>query len=228
VTRLLKADSMVTRDFDPATSSYSIRVAHNMDAAHAATYDVYYQYCDPVTPALKALRCASFTQAFKMRELVRTEFFNDFLRIHRIHWGVNLYSFAGEQCIGDLLVFRSSSRPDFDANDLAALRLLEPALTAAYLRLQRQASMISAGSSGAESECLLAALVSLGKLTKREAEVSVLASQGCADKEIARALGIETTTIRYHLKNALRKLDIKGRNRLAYSLSKLAVGERRH
>ncbi|VTU19225.1 helix-turn-helix transcriptional regulator [Variovorax sp. PBL-E5] len=226
VTRLLGADSMVSRDMDPETSRYVIRVAHNMDAAHAATYDHYYQFCDPVTPALKPMRCASFSQVFSMSELTRTEFFNDFLRVHGIYWGMNLYAYAEGRCVGDLLVFRTQSRDDFDANDLAILRMIEPALTAAFVRLQKPApadAIVLPSDEAADVPLLLA---EHARLTEREAEVTMLASRGYADKEIARELGIEISTVRYYLKNALLKLDVKGRNRLAHVVTELLTRRR--
>jgi DNA-binding CsgD family transcriptional regulator len=223
VTRLLGADSMVSRDMDPQTSRYVIRVAHNMDAAHAATYDHYYQFCDPVTPALKPMRCASFSQAFSMRGLTRTEFFNDFLRVHGIYWGMNLYAYAEGRCVGDLLVFRSQARHDFDANDLAILRMIEPALTAAFVRLQKPAGAAPIVLPSDEAADVPLLLAEHARLTEREAEVAVLASRGYADKEIARELGIGLTTVRYYLKNALQKLNVKGRNRLAHVVTELVT-----
>lgn len=219
ITRLLGADSAVSRDFDPATARYTIRVAHNIDPVHAKAYDQHYQFCDPITPALKPRGCGSFAQAMDMAELRKTEFFNDFLKPHGMHWGINLYAKFGGQWVGDLLVFRSQPRADFEQNDLDLLRLIEPALTAAFVRLQPGqpvgvAGAATAGDTPADGRALMA----LG-LTRREADVALWVFRGAADKEIARSLAVEVTTVRYYLKNAALKLGVTGRSRLAFAVA---------
>ncbi len=221
ITRLLGAESAVSRDLDPSTSTYTIRVAHNIDPVHARAYDQYYQFCDPVTPALKPRGCSSFTQAMDMRVLHRTEFFNDFLEPHGMHWGMNLYAMDGGQCVGDLLVFRSRARPDFEKNDVELLRLIEPALTAAFVRLRPRTEMAAGPSTDPAGAGR--ALAAAG-LTKREADVALLVFRGAADKEIARALAVEVTTVRYYLKNASTKLGVMGRSRLAFAVAELLAG----
>ncbi len=223
ITRLLGAESAVSRDLDPSTSTYTIRVAHNIDPVHARAYDQYYQFCDPVTPALKPRGCASFTQALDMAALRKTEFFNDFLQPHGMHWGMNLYAMAGGRCIGDLLVFRSHARADFEKNDVELLRLIEPALTAAFVRLRPPAEIAALPGDPAVAAPVAGdgpVLVNAG-LTKREADVALLVFRGAADKEIARALAVEVTTVRYYLKNAAAKLGVTGRSRLAFAVAEL-------
>ncbi|GGF89494.1 LuxR family transcriptional regulator [Azorhizobium oxalatiphilum] len=48
-------------------------------------------------------------------------------------------------------------------------------------------------------------------LTPREREVFELLRQGCANKRIARALGITDNAVKFHLKNIFRKLGLRGR-----------------
>ena len=49
----------------------------------------------------------------------------------------------------------------------------------------------------------------LGKLTGREREVAKLLSEGMRNKEIARSLGIEETTVKMHRANLQAKLGVK-------------------
>ncbi len=44
------------------------------------------------------------------------------------------------------------------------------------------------------------------RLTRREAEVLQISSQGAVEKEVARILGISVHTVRVHIENAKRKL----------------------
>jgi LuxR family maltose regulon positive regulatory protein len=48
-------------------------------------------------------------------------------------------------------------------------------------------------------------------LTHREKEVIALVANGYADKEIAQTLFISTATVRTHLKNSYRKLNVCNR-----------------
>lgn len=49
------------------------------------------------------------------------------------------------------------------------------------------------------------------ELSKREAEVLRALSQGLSNKEIARLLGVQEVTVKLHLKNVFKKLDVTNR-----------------
>lgn len=51
-------------------------------------------------------------------------------------------------------------------------------------------------------------------LTRRELEVATLVAQGLSDKEIARRLWLSYKTVRTHLDNIYRKLEIHSRAQL--------------
>ena len=48
-------------------------------------------------------------------------------------------------------------------------------------------------------------------LSAREFEVLELIAHGCKDREIALALGIQDATVRFHVKNIVKKLGAKNR-----------------
>lgn len=55
----------------------------------------------------------------------------------------------------------------------------------------------------------------LAELTEREREVLDLISEGCSNKEIARRLVIEYGTVKNHVHNILKKLDVRTRQEAA-------------
>jgi DNA-binding NarL/FixJ family response regulator len=55
-------------------------------------------------------------------------------------------------------------------------------------------------------------------LTPREKEVGVLLIQGLGDKEIARELGITTSTVKTHVANILQHLGVTNRTQAAVVL----------
>lgn len=218
---LMEADYLVSRDWDAQTGRFNICVAHNMDPASVKAYHDYYQFCDPVTPRLRAHRQATLVSTvIPPDELVRTEFYNDFLCRDGMYWGLNLYAYEGEDCVGDLVIFRSRQRENFNKDDLALLGLVEPAFTSALVRLKpTQAPAVDWAPT--DDAAVLRVLAARAHLSPREAEVVLLASRGTTDKEIARELGIGFTTVRYHLANSFRKLGVEGRNKLAHRVSAL-------
>lgn len=51
-------------------------------------------------------------------------------------------------------------------------------------------------------------------LSRREREVAALAVEGCSNREIARALHVEETTVKYHMNQVFRKTGIRRRSQL--------------
>ena len=218
--RALRAQSLVSRDYDAGSRRYAISFAHNLDEAHAQRYEAHFQFCDPITPVLQPLRCGGFAHALPRAQLVRTEFYNDFLRPYEMHRGLNLYACDGDTFVGDMLAFRSERQPEFEDGELAILRMLEPSFTAALLRLRK---VRTAPSAAVVDDAALLGVLVRQSLTPREAEVALLVFRGCADKEIARSLQLQPTTVRYYLNNAAEKLGARGRTRLAHRVSQLAA-----
>jgi len=184
----------------------------NMDPANLDRYDSYYQYHDPITFKLQQHRRAvRVTDVMPQSQLVRTEFFNDFLARDGLYWGVNLYAWSGDRNIGDMRIWRDRRRENFDRNDLELLNLVRPALVAALRRCRAAAGRADAAAAGPGSS-----LSSV--LSAREGEVSQLAAAGMSDKDIARRLGISISTVRTHIDHAFRKLNVNNRVTLARKL----------
>jgi hypothetical protein len=137
----LSADYYASFVWDTPSRSFGSGVCLNMSLDNLASYDAYYQYNDPITLKLQARREPTLvTQIMPQRELMRTEFFNDFLARDGLHWGVNVYSYAGQRNIGDLRIWRGRHRENFDTRTLELLRLVEPAFTGALMRGRRPAA----------------------------------------------------------------------------------------
>jgi DNA-binding CsgD family transcriptional regulator len=69
-------------------------------------------------------------------------------------------------------------------------------------------------------------LPKMNRLTSRERECAQLAGEGLNNREIARALGKSTITVRNQLTSVYRKLDLKSRHNLIAALSQLDANER--
>ena len=206
---LLQAQFYASYVWDDAHHRFDSGVQLHMDSANLARYESYYQFHDPITLTLQQHRAAvRVTDVMPQRELMRTEFFNDFLARDGLHWGVNLYAWSGACNIGDMRIWRDRRRGDFTPNDLALLDLVRPALVAA-LRRSRGGGTVALPSRGLEV-----------RLSAREREVAHLAATGLGDKDIARRLGIAPTTVRTHIDNAYRKLGVNNRVALTRCLDR--------
>lgn len=202
---LLEADHYASFVWQDATRRFEKAVFLNMDLKNVANYDAYYQYHDPITFKLQARREATLvTQVMPQRDLMRTEFFNDFLARDGLHWGVNAYSYVGTHNIGDVRIWRSRQRGNFDGHTLELLRLIEPAFTGALVRAT--GDPVGAQVNG-HSPIL--------KLSVREFEIARMISDDLSDKEIAHRLQVEISTVRTHIERIFVKLAVRRRSGVA-------------
>ena len=207
---LLKAEYFASFVWDESTERFGGRVTLNMNGDTLQSYENYYQYRDPITFKLQERRVPTLvTQVMPQRELMRTEFFNDFLARDGLFWGVNAYSYVEGRNIGDLRIWRGRRRENFDAHTLDLLRLVEPAFTAALARASR-------GTGRTDDD------VPTAGLSSREWAVARMVAQGRTNKEIARALGVELSTVRTYLARCCEKLGVRRRGGVA-----AAIGPRR-
>ena len=192
--RLLRADFGATYIWRSDLTSFQHGSGYNMDPKNLKRYDDWYQFNDPMTAKLRQRRRASFVEAVLPRcDMVRTEFYNDFLARDGLHHGINMYVFDGERDLGDFRIWRAAGRPDFESREIDLLDALEPFLRRAMLRgMQRYEA-----------------------LTPRESDVAALVARGCTDRDIARLLSIGFATARTHMNNAMRKRCCANRAELA-------------
>lgn len=207
---MLRADYFASYVWDDSTSCFGSPVSINMNHDTLGSYEAYYQFRDPITLRLQARRVPTLvTQIMPQQELMRTEFFNDFLARDGLHWGVNAYSYADGRNIGDLRIWRDRTRENFDAHTLELLRLIEPAFTGALQRVALRTRLACKPADMAPQ------ILSTQSLSARELEVARMISQGLTDKAIARRLSVELSTVRTYLKRTFVKLGVRRRGELA-------------
>lgn len=210
---LLGADQYVSMVWNAGSDRFERFTALNLSAQSLRHWDRYYRFVDPLTFAMMARRRPTVaTQILRQPELEKTEFFNNFLRPERMHWGINVYFFERETAVGDFRIWRKRERGNFEGSDVELLRMVEPAIAAALGRLHWERSAAPPQEASQRAEELLQRA---GRLSQREAEVAWLVACGCPDKQIARRLEVGYPTVRFHLANAFRKLQADNRAALA-------------
>jgi DNA-binding CsgD family transcriptional regulator len=203
--QLFRADHFASYVWDEAANRFDHGLAINMDPTNLGRYDAWYQYRDPITFQLQRRRCATLvSEVMPRQDLLRCEFFNDFLARDGLHWGINLHAFDGAQALGDLRIWRGRQGREFGEHERALLQFIEPAFASA-LRRARDARRPDREVSDA----------ALALLSPREVAVARCVGQGLTDKEIARELGIGLPSVRTYLQRVFEKLGVHRRAALA-------------
>lgn len=215
--QLLEADYFASFVWDHDANSFGHGITINMDPANLARYQQYYQFHDPITHLLRERRVPTLvTQVMAQRDLVKTEFFNDFLDRDGLYHGVNLHAFANQRHIGDLRIWRHRRRPAFQKDTLDLLTMLNPAVTASLER-RRSSGLALATESLAANRLAPQSNMATG-LSIREGEVAERICRGYSDKEIAAELNIGFSTVRSHVDRIFQKLAVRTRTQLVARL----------
>ncbi|NTB94902.1 LuxR family transcriptional regulator [Agrobacterium tumefaciens] len=199
--KLMRADIGLSCIWDEKARKFVRPLIHNMEDNNFRRYETWYQFRDPHTFKLRALkRAARVEEVMPYTALYRTEFYNDFLRRDKLHHGVNIFLFDGHRDLGDFRLWRTQEKPDFEDREMCLLNALEPHIRKALIRNSNQNE----------------------QLTDREREIAMLVARGFRDRDIAQLLGISFSTVRTHVNRAMEKRGCANRAELAVSATKIA------
>jgi len=209
---LMDAQYIASYVWDPQQRRFVDRVSINMNDANLGNYERYFQFRDPITPALQRRRTATcVSEIIDRARFERTEFFNDFLTRDGLHFGVNFYAYAGGHNIGDLRIWRGRHKEDFSRRDVEILDAIGVAFTQALL--QRRLTELPNGQIDVSAR-----VERCGKtvaLTPRQKEIAAAILRGCSDRTIADELCISLPTVRTHVQSIYQKFGVSSRTQLA-------------
>lgn len=196
------------------TFDYSVTI--NMSANNIGNYIEYYQFNDPITTKLQTQRKSTLvTDVIAHDDLKKTEFFNDFLIVDGLFWGINFYAWNNYKNIGDLRIWRDVKRGNFSSDDVILLDMIGSAFTSFLARTNNQEHNYFPNISEGNI---------IKNLSPREQSIATLITRGYSDKEIAKQLCISPTTVRTHINNAFEKMNVSKRidfiKKLEYKNSK--------
>jgi DNA-binding CsgD family transcriptional regulator len=200
--QLFNADFIGSTRWNADTASFEGALCVGRDADMADQYLRHFQFIDPISPVLRRRRGASHIYAGMPRdELLRTAYFNEFLKPFRTVEGVDLYVYRGQRNVGDLRVWRAAGRKPLGEREITLLNLLQPYLLDAMLvPSSRPVPLERFG------------------LTPREAQICELLVKGMTDREIGRLLRLGYWTVRTHLQHVFAKLEVSNRVELTHRL----------
>ncbi|QPK17095.1 helix-turn-helix transcriptional regulator [Pectobacterium versatile] len=217
--RYLNADTYSSLVWNPDSDAFEDAIGVNETPGRLKAWDDYFRFIDPVTQPMFDRRTATTaSQVIAPSDMIKTEFFNDFLRPHNQYWGINIYFYAGDNCLGDFRIWRKRSRGDFDKNDAERLNMLAPSMVATLQRLKKTPREQSSKALSAEASSQTGLIFDL---TRRENEVASMIAFGFSDKRIAAELQISSSTVRFHLNNIFLKSATSNRTGLASRIRSL-------
>lgn len=217
--KALRADYLASYVWDARTGAFVNGLMVNMTLENLRRYDSYFQFNDPITHEARRRRVPTrISDVLPHPLMLRTDFYNDFLRQDGLYWGVSMFAEINGETASDLRIWRGRKGENFSDHDLDVLRLIAPSFDDAVERCRSQQLL-----TGTSSERLERILHSLPRITPAEQRVVQRVVQGMSDKAIARSLEISPTTVRTHLDSACRKLGVRGRVQLAARLAHYAL-----
>lgn len=221
---LLSADQFASFVWDKDTGSFQKPVYVNMSEDNLSKYGEYYQFKDPITHKMQSYRRAvSVNEVMPQRELVNTEFFNDFLDQDGLYYGMNVFVYDDMGFnIGDFRVWRSRRRDNFTDTDRDLLDLIAPYFRNAMHNIFISRSHIES----LDFEDISRRLVGRWQLTRRETDVALAMLDGSSDKVISDRLCISITTLRTHVQHIYSKLNVGSRAEFCNRLMFRSVGRR--
>ncbi|CAM2820199.1 response regulator transcription factor [Acinetobacter celticus] len=191
---LLRADFAASYIWDAKHNLSKQGIMWRIDQKAIQEYEHIWQYNDPITLPLRERQKPTFVnEVISLTDLKKTMYYNEFLQPHGLYHGLNVYFIRNKIDVGDFRIWRAKDSVMFGEREKRILNLLEP-----YL-----------------SKALPFDLSTRYSLTPREQDVVTLVCKGLSDKDVANLLDISFTTVRTHLKNAMKKIGCNNRTEMA-------------
>lgn len=207
--RLLDADYFASYLWSPKQQHFEHACSINIDTDNLQRYEQHYQFCDPITPTLQHSKNAiSVNQVINQQELLKTEFYNDFLAKDGLYHGINLYVFDPQgNNLGDFRIWRNKNRANFDQSSLEILDIIAPHFQRSLLNSHKHQQALHRHSNFDNDQ-----------LTKREQEILQALWRGgeqqLNDQQVAAQLNISVTTLRTHIRHIYDKCQVNSRSAL--------------
>jgi DNA-binding CsgD family transcriptional regulator len=192
-----------------------------MDPASRKSYEEFFVFRDPWQGRRKVFAGSVETgeQLFSNRELVKTEFYNDFLKPNRWLHECSAVTRVEKSTFSRIFTLRSPRSGAFTSEEMGLCAYLAPHLqTAARIR-QRIVDLEAAVDRLLACEMDAKTLAKLS-LTPAETRIAIALFKGQSVEEYAKEAGISINTARWHVKQIYAKTGVKRQTELIRMLLK--------
>lgn len=211
--RFLEQMKMVL-DFDGADFYLAARdgsnqlespVAYNCDQDLSIMYDEL-DYSRGIMYSGKSLVYRE-TDIISDQERVQTEYYRKVYRPNNWHYSLQMVIARDKKFLGVVTFYRNIGKDDFRYDDIFILDLLKDHM--AY-----RLSTARSGRNGVEEKLTVSEAAEEFDLTRQEHTILRFLMEGRDNPEICEELSISINTLKKHIRNIYRKLDIKNRVQL--------------
>jgi DNA-binding CsgD family transcriptional regulator len=210
IAKLFRAE-VVSLFANPIQRDIQHRWSIGIDERLVANYLARWRSLSPLRPALNQRDVGLSSAIMPVRRLTTTQFYEGFLRDVGVLYGLNIRLLQWYGVPSEIRIWRSAERGDFSNDDQELAWLLRPMLTP----LTKAAPL-----SAATMKPMPLMKFGAGRqvLTAMERAIAAYLLSGASDKEIARAFGIEQSTVRTHVGHIFRKFDVRSRTHFMASI----------
>lgn len=138
---------------------------------------------------------------------VQTEYYKNIYEANNWHYSLQLVLAYDKRFLGVITFYKKKGKEDFKYADIFKLQLIENHLSYRIYKEQERSAKNGDKISVADA-------VKQFGLTKRESAILELLIKGYSNKEICNQMVISGNTVKKHILNIYRKLDIKNRVQL--------------
>lgn len=188
-----------------------LRIKHflacNTDASEQDDYETHFSVLDPLSPMSCLVQnrwVASLRQMLAQPAAEHAEYQSGFMKRHGIVDALEIFLKSDADLIMGCSLLRHGDAPAFSPQDLAKAEALKSlgdfALSRTFPRRRASVEIIAQR---------------FPALTAREATLVQLVAAGLSNKQLCRELNISLPTVKTHLLNVFRKMDIDNRTELA-------------
>ena len=200
---------------DKAGQTGKIVAAVGIDLVSRTSYEKYFVPRNPWLPRRKMLtgNVASGEQLLSNRELVKTEFYNDFLKPNIWLHGCGTITNVEDSTFSSLYALRTPRHRAFDSNELELCGYLAPHIQTAARIQQRITELEMALDRLRVGEMDAKTLYTLG-LTPAETRLAIALFKGQSVETYAKEAAISINTARWHVKQIYAKTGAKRQSEL--------------
>jgi DNA-binding CsgD family transcriptional regulator len=203
-----------------------ILAAVGMDLASRKSYEEYFVSRNPWLPRRKALagNVETGESVLNNRELVKTEFYRDFLKPNIWLHACSAVTKVADSAFSSVYALRSARNGAFTSDEVELCRYLAPHLETAGRIRQRIADLEAALDRVLAGEIDTETLANLG-LTPSETRLAIAVFKGQSVEAYAKEAAISVNTARWHVNQIYAKTGVKRQSELIQMLLKC---HRRH
>lgn len=138
---------------------------------------------------------------------IKSSYYKEYYVVNNLQYALHLLLGDGTDCVGLVTLYRTIGKENFDSDDMFVLDLLKEHL---LFRLSEERK----SRESLQEKMTVTEATGQYHLTKRESMILRMLMKGKDNNEISDELGISVNTLKKHILNIYRKLDINNRVQL--------------